>query len=378
MTISSNSSVSKDSVASKNLTSSQRSKDYLLRLIFQPNAIVLKTSPIYREIGTGSIGKVFVEPGTILAYKLPLTDVREKLWNNYVMHTKIAEAFDIVPVVPYQVRVPKCYFFESSASNDFWNAHLNRFPELPGFSRKARDALAMERIFPLPRCIREALIDRFCPETFQDAARANGANKDCLIRPYFGRYGHGSSTLGFTLRNFKLHIDQIGELGVDVVTLYSTIAHAFAVLHWAVETDGNGLEFVFGRRPLAPATARRGPSAEELQRMSLGTSTRSMTMREDLNFHQCNISLWMVDFDKCTEITMDKAGVEKAVKVFMETDPYWPRPNSSVESVRKLWPKFKEQYLSHSQAILEFKNKRKFSHLPIDFISHVEAFPRLE
>ncbi|KAK1722529.1 uncharacterized protein BDZ83DRAFT_783427 [Colletotrichum acutatum] len=54
----------------------------------------------FREIGTGSIGKVFEHPGTTFAYKLSLTKQHDKLWNNYIMHKRSETAFNSLKFYP--------------------------------------------------------------------------------------------------------------------------------------------------------------------------------------------------------------------------------------------------------------------------------------
>jgi len=50
----------------------------------------------FREIGVGSIGRVFEHPGTPWAFEVLLIDRTTKLWNNYIMHLRIQQGFDIL------------------------------------------------------------------------------------------------------------------------------------------------------------------------------------------------------------------------------------------------------------------------------------------
>lgn len=125
----------------------------------QYQAAVGRVTP-FREIGTGSIGKVFEHPGTIWAYKLPLLDKSDKLWNNYVMHVRVQDSFDKLGNLSGLVEIPRCAWFASPES-EFWSDNLDLFPSTQEFPRKPRQVLCMERIFPLPQPVRETLIDIF-------------------------------------------------------------------------------------------------------------------------------------------------------------------------------------------------------------------------
>ncbi|WQF89161.1 hypothetical protein CDEST_14175 [Colletotrichum destructivum] len=195
----------------------------------------------FREIGTGSIGKVFEHPGTTFAYKLPVTDQKDKLWNNYVVHKRIEASFQSLPFFDGQVEIPRCFWYATPDTQTFWDLNLDFFPKTREFPRKPRHALCMERIFPLPRPVRHALIEKYCPPQAREKMKSDVANKDCLVRPYLGRVKFGQGGLFFSLRNFKLHADQVQELGVVAADLYTGMAHALAVLHWDTKIDANDI-----------------------------------------------------------------------------------------------------------------------------------------
>ena len=199
----------------------------------QQSAIGCQTS--FREIGRGSIGKVFEQPGSVWAFKALLIDRIEKLWNNYLIHLRIQESFDTLGTLSGQVEVPRVAWFANEASK-FWDDNLEFFPNDPTFPRRPREILCMERVFPLPEPVRHALIDMFCNPTNSTAAKAHPANKDCLVKLFLGRKRFGSSRPGgsmfFSLRNYKLHIDQVQSLQLDAEEYAKSMAGAPAVLHW--------------------------------------------------------------------------------------------------------------------------------------------------
>lgn len=91
------------------------------------------TSTAFREIGTGSIGKVFEHPGTIWAYKLPLGDDNAKLWNNYLMNRRIEDSFASLGPIAGQVEVPRAVWYATASTKEFWDEHIDRFPSTPTF-----------------------------------------------------------------------------------------------------------------------------------------------------------------------------------------------------------------------------------------------------
>src|SRR5690606_18752349 len=108
-------------------------------------------------------------------------------------------------------------------------------------------ALITERILPLPRPIRHALIDLFCPENSKASVKENATNRDCLARVYLGkRRPEGPPPANFSLRNYNLHLDQMLDLNLPVYDYATAIAEALAIIHWAANVDGYDIEFVLG------------------------------------------------------------------------------------------------------------------------------------
>lgn len=279
----------------------------------------------FREIGTGSVGKVFEHPGTIWAYKLPLTDDTAKLWNNYIMNRRVENSFEQLGSLAGQVEIPHAVWYAQASDGAFWDENLDRF------SRRPRDVLCIERIFPLPKPTRDSLVELYCPEKGRQAAKEHSANKDCLLRPLLGRTRHsaGSMLSIFSLRNFKLHLDQVQEIGLDAQDLVFTMADALAVLHWHTKIDAMDIEFVLGSSPVEDQRVRRKIPLEKLMTSSTPKSTYFYVTNTNANFTKRVTSMWVLDFDACSDITMDQAGVDKACKAFIETNYYCPRPHKA-------------------------------------------------
>ncbi|RAH64703.1 zinc finger protein [Aspergillus aculeatinus CBS 121060] len=287
----------------------------------------------FREIGTGSIGKVFEQGGTLWAFKVLLIDLTDKLWNNYLMHLRIQDSFDQLGYDTYGLEIPR-------------NLHL--FPDDSTFPRRPREILCMERIFPLPQPIRHALIDLFCNPNHINAAKNSSANKDCLIRLMLGRKRYGSSLPGgsrfFSLRNYKLHVDQIQELELDADAYASNMADALAILHWHARIDAMDVEFVLGSTPFDLNAVRRPVPLRDVMRLRAGSSTLERATNRVPNFKKRIVSLWMLDFDACRAISMDTEGVNRAVQAFVDNEPYSPRPFTNDHYSERLWQLFSQRY----------------------------------
>ncbi|KAK0370439.1 hypothetical protein CLIM01_12211 [Colletotrichum limetticola] len=289
----------------------------------------------FREIGTGSIGKVFEHPGTTFAYKLPLTKQDDKLWNNYIMHKRIETAFNSLKFYPGQVEIPRCFWFATPTSHSFWEENLELFPDISGFPRE-------------PNHI--------------------------LLRPYLGRIKYGSGGQFFSLRNFKLHANQIKDLEMKPADLYLGMAHALAVMHWVAKIDGNDVGFVIGSSPVAEQVVRTDYRLVDILALKPMTSTYELLTHNPPDFGRRVTSLWMIDFDDCHDITMDDAGIDKAVKAFIETNHYCPRPNSGDNYIETMWKDFSSMYLSFSSTIMtKLGKKNELGNLPAKFVERLKV-----
>lgn len=327
---------------------------------------------IFREIGTGSIGKVFEHPGTICAYKLPVSGQIDKMWNNYTMHKRIEISFQSLPYMEGQVEIPRCFWYATPETDAFWAHNLDRFPDTPEFPCQPRHILCMERIFPLPQPVRHALIEKYCPPQGIAMVKESQTNKDCLVRPCLGRMKYGGGERFFSLRNFTLHANQIRDLGLPSSDFYIGMAHALAVLHWHTKVDGKDIEFVLGSSPVEDQAVRADISLNNLLTLKPQTSTYEQTTHSKGDFTKRITSLWVLDFDDCGNITMDQSGVDKAVKAFLETNFYCPKPNTGDEYTERLWKAFSEKHLNFSQVILAMHPaSSNLTLLPPQFVSKI-------
>ncbi|KAK2804350.1 hypothetical protein FQN50_006641 [Emmonsiellopsis sp. PD_5] len=143
-----------------------------------------------------------------------------------------------------------------------------------------------------------------------------------------------SSGLGkvsfFSLRNFKLHVDQIQMLDLNAPEYASAMANTLAIMHWHTKFDANDIEFALGSSPADRNAVHRSIPVTNIQHLSKGTSTYERITNAGPNFKKRSINLWAFDFDACKPIDMNESGVKQAIKAFVENAPYYPRPFTKV------------------------------------------------
>ena len=69
---------------------------------------------------------------------------------------------------------------------------------------------------------------------------------------------------------------------------------------------------------------------------------------------QKSTSWWLLDFDACSSITMDQAGIQKACKAFIETDAYCSRPHSPDIFAQNLWIAFGNRHIAAWSSVRTF------------------------
>ncbi|KAL2200506.1 zinc finger protein-domain-containing protein [Corynascus similis CBS 632.67] len=306
----------------------------------------------FTKIGAGSCGAVFAQNGTPYAVKMSKTEDHSALWNDYVCHARIAQLFDRWEFD--EVRIPACHFFVPAGEPRFFERHSALLEAAEGVCSTPTSALVTERILPLPERVRELLIEKYCAEHIRDEARADPANRDCLVRIYLGSTHGKSGQRFFSLRNFKLHLNHMMELQLDVRALARGVGIALAIMHWAAETDARDVEFVLGSFSQTVSLAK-DPSA--LSSLTPKTYTGPSSGRmEDLFRKVETTKLWVIDFNQVRKITMDADGVAQAVDAARRNDPYIPKPLQTSADEREVWKAFALSYVEASDVILNIVN----------------------
>lgn len=357
----------------------------------------------FRKIGAGQCGAVFatslsLKPGGQQAFKFAKVATSScspaqgetSLLNDYIHHHQVFKQFRrflgdtsfprnndnssaegsphaaAAPVM--DITTPRVYDFtlaEDSHPETFRNPNccgLITAAEKEGGIHHPlpTDILKTERIVPLPLAARNALIDRFLlgSEEAKQAAKDDPANADCLVRVYLGANkdpepGQGTPWSNFrsrffSLRNFKLHLNQLTDLRLenDAREMAKQMAFSLAIMHWAAKTDARDVEFVLGssREQLHQSqqkpTDDNAASAEASPELKRGEPVRST-------------QLWLLDFNQCRSTTFTKGGVNKMIEAIKLNDPYFPKPLRESAFERAVWTVFVRAYLAASELILE-------------------------
>ncbi|KAH6992540.1 zinc finger protein-domain-containing protein, partial [Fusarium venenatum] len=337
------------STASYISTTSSLAKKY--QRANEPSAIRL-----FDELGKGQCGTVYGFVGSSTAVKLANYEEKYKeLGEDYSAYIKIHEAIqECDPDHEISARLPKVYDFIGPKS-EFWNEYSLLFdPQV-----KVRGyGLTLERIFPAPFPVREALVDALLPPIIKrNKAKflAKPENKNCLIRLYLGRR-HTTKVQGkvqnLKLQNFPLHVNEMEDLGLDTERFARLMANTLAIIHWGAGIDGDDIEFVLGSSPVQNKT----PTSKELETLKLWEMAEAC----DRKFTQRTMEMWVFDLNECSPVTNDEAGIEQLVRAFNNNDPYYPQPGQSNENDRKLWSVFRKTYLDMSHRFTESMNPGRF------------------
>lgn len=300
-------------------------------------------------LGAGTCGIVFEEPGQPWIIKREKDHYYENkgLLNDFSIHQKVYQAIEKWKnELNIDIHVPQPLRYQLKLDATFWDEKAHLFPEN---WQEPADLLFAERILPMPKRIRDALIEEFCPAERRQRALLDPGNKSCLVRLYLGKQKQArvSRLQAFTLRNFQLHVDEAQRLQIEIKPLSYAMADALAVMHFDAQVDANDVEFVLGT----------APSWEQMSHRST----------PGYNFEKREVHFWLLDFNQVTSITMDEEGMRKAVKAFRSNDPYYPRPGQGPEN---LWNEFKARYLDTSAKIIG--EDSEYSHLPHQFVEGVE------
>ena len=330
----------------------------------QPHATAqARDDKSYQRIGAGACGVVFAQDGTSSVTKLAKSD-HKTLWNDFMMHSTIAYHFDAYRFG--EVRIPACYFHVPKDDAEFFAKHPSLVKAAEPVCNLPTTALVTERILPLPAPIQELLISLYCAPRIKAKAFADPANKDCLVRVYLGSSQGKSGGMFFSLRNFKMHLNQMAAVGLDVEGLACRMAKALALMHWAAMTDARDVEFVLGS-----SSKKKVASLEELRMLKPGSYTGPPSRKvDDKDFFHRTTELWVLDFNQVRNITLDKAGVDLAVEAVKINDPYLPKPLQKGLLEKRLWNAFVTTYLCTSEDIIkQEEHGTETLELPSMFIS---------
>ncbi|KAI8652144.1 DUF3669 domain-containing protein [Fusarium sp. Ph1] len=308
----------------------------------------------FRKIGFGQCGLVFEWPGRGMVVKVARPGFQDALWIDYEAHKAIYSAFLGQRHAP-QCRVPRV-FSHISKENGWWRENKGLFMEQHDDFPFPSSALTSEHILPLAGAVRKILIERYSPQSMQQAALESPLNRDCLARIYLGRRRspHQPRLVNFSLRNFNLCLDQIMNLGIPVSSYASAIGEALAIIHWAANVDGYDVEFVLGSEACVGSQPPKTPSPQAtIESPWAATEGSSKTTR-----------IWVLDFNLCTRWEerigweQPEALIEQLVTAFFENDPYYPLPLMDDDLGKQLWCVFRDSYSTKAEEVLAEKDER--------------------
>lgn len=313
------------------------------------------------QIGSGLQGAIFEMVGKtyVLKKESPGNDLKSSnLQSEYKTHCDVSAAFELYQNSTQNiVHVPKPQNFILKSHEDaFWTDIL---PKMPQEYRKRGNTVIMDRILPLPKIVRKALITFLCRrewdlnETEVEYILNNPKNKHCLARIYLGKSNcsiHRDNPA--PLRNFPLYLDWMEELGLDTVMLSRQMGKAYATIHWGAAVNGDDVEFVLGT----------------------SAANETGTLVESADFQHRAIGLYLLDFGQCeaVDLTRDCSAVYQAFKGAMVMgDNQLFIPHASIRP--SLFAAFKEGYLDAGKVIISARKLDKRFNVN-DFMKEYEEY----
>ncbi|EJP69005.1 uncharacterized protein BBA_02040 [Beauveria bassiana ARSEF 2860] len=289
---------------------------------------------IMTEIGRGFQGAVFEQPGRLHVLKKEHagnSTLPTNIQHEYAIHGLVVTAFDrFGPGASCRVQVPRLsHFLEAAKLAD------EEFAGLPGGNCALENTAEMERILPMPKVVRKALVGYV--QGSHDMLDAI-PNKHCLLRTYLGRMPPKKDAT--SLRNYPLDLAMMESLDLNVHYIADSMGAAFAIMHWGAGVNGDDVEFVLGTR-------LQSQTAEFVQEREVG--------------------LFLLDFGQCDAVDLrdEPAIVYQAFKGAMMTgDNQLFIPN--LVQRPDLYSSFKEGYVRTGENVLKQRH--------MDQVFNVEAF----
>lgn len=241
-------------------------------------------------------------------------------------------------------------------------------------------AIIRERILPLPKVVRQAIIRKLCPTIAEERiARVHQFNRDGLARLYLVKRGGDLGVTDFSPENFNLYLDDLVKLGIPVAPYATAMAKTLAILHWGAKIDGCGIQFGLGG-----ASDITYNKADMYDAFAGDTLTYPFDVEGVLRrrLDVCVTRMFVNDFGNCERLTDADASnrsayvTSKLVGAFFQTrPPHFPRPlvTSGSELEKELWVVFRDAYLETSAKVLGQNRSIVPATLPKMFIDGILA-----
>lgn len=295
------------------------------------------------QIGEGLQGAIFERMGhpLVLKKEKPGNDMKKSnLIHEYSMHSAVKQNFELYEDIVEDVICVPSLARIIQKEDPLVQSYVSSFP--PSY-RTHTTLVEMERILPLPKVARKAIITQFHPSPTQSTVNSilnEASNKHCLARTYLGKKKGSFGVENFSLRNFPLDLTSLMRLRIDVDFLATAMGTAYGVMHWGAGVNGDDVEFVLGTSAVSPEA----------------------TAPPDIQHRQ--VGLYLLDFGQCEQIDLSEDDVEfvyqrfKGTMVTGDNQLFIPNCLDSPE----LYQTFKKAYIATGQAILTRKNlENKFN-----------------
>lgn len=265
----------------------------------------------------------------------PGSEHSKNLESEYKFYERLQVAWKKYPELVKHIQLPKTSGYHGlhgaepdevskAVALSLWRNEYTQL--LPAQGQEPSAMMSLERILPLPRIVRHALIDAYLPAELSDQAeslKTSTYQKQCLTRLHLGErsvevlqppISKPPGTKTFDLRNFPLHANKLEDLGLDLTLFAESIASAYAAIHWAARIDGNDIEVVLGTS---------ASSGEPLER---------------------TVQLFVLEFGRCERIEVDEDEATATAVGILRNSAYAPRPSRENARDQALWETFKEFY----------------------------------
>jgi len=311
--------------------------------------------PKNAKIGAGTCGMIFSQPDQLYVLKFAKDGWNNDLEHDFIAHSKVKSGFKRFPIA--DLFVPELVQHIHPTNEKWWARNSQRFHPQDLQLLRHRPCIESEHIPELPKKVRNALIDLWCPSELRNQIKADESNRHCLARVYLGGYTlpRTRPLHTFSLKNYPLRLDKLKYIWSDLTEIFhiaSIMGNALAHLHWAAGNDGRDVEFVLGSCPKIYNSSGGTISKVELPRVE----EMQVDLEDDRHRWRGSsvgsVRLWMLDFNQCREIKPDESGLKEAVSAYFANDPYYPRPLRTGKDETRLWEEFCAGYLSHFNKIL--------------------------
>lgn len=331
----------------------------------------------FRFIGSSHCGPLFKKPGRGFVVKVATEERRNQLWTEFLFNLDVSYALGRQQ--NDECCTPAALSFVSTDNSTWWNSHRHLLLESGWPIPMPSTAIVRERILPLPKVVRKAIIRKLCPTIAESwIAHVHLWNRDGLARLYLVKRERDLAAAHFSPENLNLYLDDLDKLGIPVAPYATAMAKTLAILHWGAKIDGCGIQFGLGgasditynKADIYDAFAGRQDT------LTYPFDVEGVLRRR---LDVCVTRMFVNDFGNCERWTDAEAWdrslnvTSNMVRAFFDTRPHFPRPlvNTGSDLEKELWVVFQDAYLETSAKVLGQNRAMVPANLPEMFIDGV-------